>query len=150
MLPAGGVAGGMADEVEEIVVERALAERTGTEPGPPVEAAAPATADDPGRAEPARRRGRVTRTAGAPEPTSGDSPVAAVLTVPGPAGTEPAAADPTSEPVEPPAVAPQPLPVAASRPRRARRAASRPAGPPAGDAAEAGTDTVPTVTGDPV
>lgn len=78
---------------------------------------------------PRRRRGRVTRTAGAPSATAGDAPVAAVLTVP--VTPEPGAAP------APVAVPPQPEPAPAARPRRARRAASRPAGPPA---AEAGGD----------
>jgi len=72
---------------------------------------------------PRPRRGRVTRTAGAPTATAGDAPVAAVVTVPVDA--------PSSDPVPAPGVPPQPEPTMVSRPRRVRRAASRPAGPPA-------------------
>jgi ribonuclease E len=83
-----------ADAVEEAVVERELA--AATTPAPPV-AEAPAAvspaevpalpdADDHGhQARPARRRGRVTRGAGAPTATAGEAPAAVVLTVP--AGT---------------------------------------------------------------
>ncbi|NMH96741.1 translation initiation factor IF-2 N-terminal domain-containing protein [Pseudonocardia acidicola] len=81
-----------------------------------------ATANGQAPARP-RRRGRVTRTAGAPA-TAAEP---AVITTPLPAAnTEP-------EPVPVSAVVPaQPEPSTASRPRRARRAASRPAGPPTG------------------
>ncbi|MGI5131697.1 translation initiation factor IF-2 N-terminal domain-containing protein [Pseudonocardia sp. CA-107938] len=70
-----------------------------------------------------RRRGRVTRTAGAPTTTSGEAPAVGVVTVP--AEAAPAAAAPP--------VPAQPEPTVTSRPRRARRAASRPAGPPVGE-----------------
>jgi ribonuclease E len=100
----------------------------------------------------ARRRGRVTRTAGAPTGTAGDAPVVAVVTVPvtrpdGPSHVVPAPvldAAPDVAPASPPASSSdgasreQPAPVTA-RPRRARRAASRPAGPPAAETAAAGT-----------
>ncbi|HVH23806.1 MAG TPA: hypothetical protein VNA11_15260, partial [Pseudonocardia sp.] len=89
-----------------------------------------------------------------PEPTSGDAPTAAVLTVPGPA-TPDTGADPAVEPIGPSAVPAQPVPGSVSRPRRPRRAASRPAGPPAGEtdpdtSSEAGPDTGPGAGGDPV
>jgi ribonuclease E len=106
----------------------------------PVEAA---PAESPG---PRRRRGRVTRTAGAPTVTEGEAPAAAVVTVAGPAESDTAPSTGSAAPpaeVAAPAVAPQPEPTAASRPRRARRAASRPAGPPAEVPAEsAGGDPV--------
>jgi ribonuclease E len=104
----------------------------------------------------ARRRGRVTRTAGAPAVTAGEAPVVAVVTVPvtrpdGPSDVVPAAVHDTAPDVAPDVVPgppqasspdgtsrEQPVPVAA-RPRRARRAASRPAGPPAAESAAAGT-----------
>ena len=108
------------------------------------------------------RRGRVTRTAGAPEATSGDAPVAVVLTVPGADGGsgEVATVDapavegsPTPAPaVAVPSVPEQPAPSAATRPRRSRRAASRPAGPPAAEPADAGaahTGAVDTGAADP-
>ncbi len=93
---------------------------------------------------PRRRRGRVTRTAGAPTVTEGEAPTAAVVTVPATARSgAPVAgpvAGPDSDPVagpdsartaEAPTVPSQPQPTVVARPRRARRAASRPAGPPA-------------------
>ncbi len=81
-----------------------------------------------------RRRGRVTRSAGAPAAVDGDGPVAAVVTVP----TASSGPDPTAAEAEvpPPVVVPQPEPTAVTRPRRARRAASRPAGPPVDGPAE--------------
>ena len=107
------------------------------EPKPAAAAGTPAaagatTADEAVTEEerPRRRRGRVTRTAGAPKATVGDAPVAAVLTVPVTGGSNSSAPAPVSVP-------PQPEPAVVSRPRRARRAASRPAGPPV---AEAGGD----------
>ncbi len=116
------------------------AEAPGTPTADPV---ADAPAESPG---PRRRRGRVTRTAGAPTVTEGEAPAAAVVTVAAPAesDTMPSAGSvaPTAD-VAAPAVAPQPEPTAASRPRRARRAASRPAGPPVEVPAEsAGGDPV--------
>ena len=104
--------------------------------GVPPEPAAPdlaepaAAGDEPER--PKRRRGRVTRTAGAPTATVGDAPVAAVLTVP---SAPEATSEPAAEPV-PASVPAQAEPGPAVRPRRSRRAASRPAGPPV----EAGGD----------
>jgi ribonuclease E len=82
---------------------------------------APVDADRNGhQARPARRRGRVTRTAGAP---AVEAPAAVVLTVP----AEPV---PAAVPAAPAAVAPpEPVP-ATTRARRPRRTASRPAGPP--------------------
>ncbi|NMH79115.1 Rne/Rng family ribonuclease [Pseudonocardia xinjiangensis] len=130
--PQAGPVDVAADAVEEVVVERSLAEQA-TRPAPAAseEAAdsASATVADPateanGQPRPRQRRGRVTRTAGAPAAASGDAPVAAVVTVP----ATPAAA---SEPATPVAVPPQPEPTGVTRPRRTRRAASRPAGPPA-------------------
>ncbi|MEJ3652728.1 translation initiation factor IF-2 N-terminal domain-containing protein [Actinomycetes bacterium KLBMP 9759] len=133
-----------ADAVEEVVVEREVARQ----PEPVVEVAAPLVepaaepvvelpvADGPAGPEeqvesprPARRRGRVTRSAGAPDVAAG-TPAAVVLTVP--VDPDVASTTPAALPVvTPPPVAPQPEPVATTRPRRARRAASRPAGPPA-------------------
>jgi ribonuclease E len=146
------------DEVEEMVVERSLAGRA-EERVAAVDGLAPANGALPGggngvhppdgSAEPARaarRRGRVTRTAGAPTATAGDAPVVAVVTVPAaaapdsegpPVASEPAAA--AAEPEGAPTGAPPP-----ARPRRPRRAASRPAGPPSVEAAPAPTE------GDPV
>jgi ribonuclease E len=181
------------DDVEEIVVEQALAAERNRHTAPPgdtppgrpadepaaaqptgngaVEAVPPAavvngvatvgtagndapavatTGDAPaggdgaadGRLEPVgrapRRRGRVTRTAGAPDVTAGDAPAVTVVTVQTPApveapGTPPVAAPAAAVPDD----APPPPPPA--RPRRPRRTASRPAGPPAG---EAGGDPV--------
>jgi ribonuclease E len=138
-----------AEAVEEVVVERALAERSGRAGAGGRDAEPALEAGGNGRSgAPGRRRGRVTRTAGSPE---GDTPVAAVLTVPavttGGAGTtgdvgttDSAAADP------PPVIPAQPTPAAATRPRRSRRAASRPAGPPAAEAPEISSDA----GGDPV
>ncbi|WP_343959203.1 Rne/Rng family ribonuclease, partial [Pseudonocardia alaniniphila] len=135
-----------ADAVEEVVVERSLAERTAPAPAespaagsPAVESPAAESADAgdtvPAAPEPVaeprpRRRGRVTRTAGAPSAVAGDAPVAAVVTVPTAAASQPVAS--VSAP-------PQPEPTL-TRPRRTRRAASRPAGPPAGG--ESGGDPV--------
>ncbi|WP_433288646.1 translation initiation factor IF-2 N-terminal domain-containing protein [Pseudonocardia sp. CA-142604] len=135
-----------ADAVEEVVVERSLAERTAPAPAespaagsPAVESPAAESTDAgdtvPAAPEPAaeprpRRRGRVTRTAGAPSAVAGDAPVAAVVTVPTATASQPVAS--VSAP-------PQPEPTL-TRPRRTRRAASRPAGPPAGG--ESGGDPV--------
>jgi ribonuclease E len=140
-VPAGvdtGVGAGVtdvaADAVEEMVVERSLAVNAA-----PAEAQPGLPEPRNGRSDGSRpRRGRVTRTAGAPDPTSGDAPVAVVVTVPAPAGSgaDPGPADP---PLAPPGIPPQPAPSAATRPRRTRRAASRPAGPPVADAAETAT-----------
>jgi ribonuclease E len=151
--PAAGPVDVAADVVEEVVVERTVAPAAQERPeedAVAAEAAAPAaeapvsdvpeqTADEPavdaGEPEerPRRRRGRVTRTAGAPTATVGDAPVAAVLTVP----SAPESSSATSPAPAPVAVPPQPEPAPATRPRRSRRAASRPAGPPV---AEAGGD----------
>jgi len=77
-----------------------------------------------------QRRGRATRTAGAPAAADSGSPAVTVVTVPTARdGSEPAVA-PEAVATLPPVVSPQPEPTAISRPRRARRAASRPAGPP--------------------
>ena len=139
------------DDVEEIVVEQALAvERnrhsapngqadTATPAGPSTAesgtngaAASPGseTADTP---EPVgrRRRGRVTRTAGAPTAVTGDAPTVAVVTVPSARAAEEQAEEPAAGDVA--AAPPAPEPVIAPRARRVRRAASRPAGPPAPD-----------------
>jgi ribonuclease E len=88
-----------------------------------------ATADTP---EPVgrRRRGRVTRTAGAPTAVTGDAPTVAVVTVPSARAAEEQAEEPAAGDVAGP---PAPEPVIAPRARRVRRAASRPAGPPAPD-----------------
>ncbi|MGH3611097.1 MAG: translation initiation factor IF-2 N-terminal domain-containing protein [Pseudonocardia sp.] len=75
-----------------------------------------------------QRRGRVTRTAGAPTAAGGGSPAVTVPTTR--EGSEPIS-DPEVAATLPPVVSPQPESTAVSRPRRARRAASRPAGPPA-------------------
>ena len=167
--PAERPADAAADAVEEVVVERSVAENAaeartvdpaeaagGTAPGDTAagdtaagDTAAGDTAAgvDAAEEEPrprARRRGRVTRTAGAPSATGAEAPVAAVVTVPStPVGTVPSTPAATATPVEPVvpvAPAPQPEPVAATRPRRARRAASRPAGPPAEGAGEGAGD----------
>ncbi len=170
-VPAGvepdvaGVTDVAADAVEEIVVERSLAEPRPAAAQPvdaqpeavaavdaqPVDAqpvdAQPATGGRNGSSRtPRARRGRVTRTAGAPDPTSGDAPVAVVVTVPGPAATGPDASPEPALAVPPPVVPPQPAPSPVTRPRRSRRAASRPAGPPAAESPDAGADA----GGDPV
>ena len=82
-----------------------------------------------------RRRGRVTRTGGAPTTAAGEAPAVAVVTVP--SRPDEVASEPESS--SPPDVtasdaAPAPVP----RTRRARRGASRPAGPPAPDLGAAG------------
>ncbi len=77
-----------------------------------------------------RRRGRVTRTAGAPVTTGGEAPAVAVVTVP---AREAEQSDSASAAPAPAPVVAQPEPTVTSRPRRARRTASRPAGPPAGE-----------------
>ncbi|GEL16821.1 translation initiation factor IF-2 N-terminal domain-containing protein [Pseudonocardia asaccharolytica] len=105
----------------------------GAPSAPTLPAPRPAAADtDPAAdTEPAprpRRRGRVTRSAGAPSEAA-----AAVITAPPPGEAPRAAAVPVGIPE-------QPKPSTAVRPRRARRAASRPAGPPTG--ADAGGDPV--------
>jgi ribonuclease E len=129
------------------------------------EAAAPAT----GRV---RRRGRVTRTAGAPAAASGEAPVVTVVTVPAvrpidppdiPAPSDVPSATGAALSATPGAVDPWPEPAAPARPRRPRRAASRPAGPPAADTGgdvaagtgaeirtETGTETEVRTGGDPV
>ena len=142
------------DDVEEIVVEQALAVERNRHSAPNghVDTAAQGlsagqngtngaavapgseTADTPeplGR----RRRGRVTRTAGAPTAVTGDAPTVAVVTVPSArAGEEPTAPAAEEEGGGDVAAPPAPEPVVAPRARRVRRAASRPAGPPAPDA----------------
>jgi ribonuclease E len=150
----------VADAVEEVVVERSIAEQTSpaAETVPDSAVPEPAVADSPvadspvadspeagsavadseqhAQPRPRQRRGRVTRTAGAPAPVAGDAPVAAVVTVP-------AARTASSEPATPVAAPPQPEPTGVTRPRRTRRAASRPAGPPVTDGTgESGGDPV--------
>ncbi|MGH3568226.1 MAG: translation initiation factor IF-2 N-terminal domain-containing protein [Pseudonocardia sp.] len=90
-----------------------------------------------------QRRGRVTRTAGAPAAADGGSPAVTVVTVPTARdGSEPASASKAAATL-PPVVSPQPEPPAVSRPRRVRRAVTRPAGPPAVDEEQgAGGDPV--------
>ncbi len=132
-----------ADPVGSTVAD-AVATPVSTAPAESVaEAAEDVAADVPAEA-PAprtRRRGRVTRTAGAPTVADGDAPAAAVVTVPG-VGDVVATAAAVEAEVPAPVVVPQPEPVAATtRPRRSRRAASRPAGPPV-EGAEAGGDPV--------
>ncbi|WP_232663046.1 translation initiation factor IF-2 N-terminal domain-containing protein [Pseudonocardia sp. TRM90224] len=132
-----------ADAVEEVVVERdvarhaePVAETVGASAPAPVEEQVLEPVVEPEQVEsprPARRRGRVTRSAGAPDVAAG-APAAVVLTVP--VDPDVASATPAAPlSVTPPPVAPQPEPVATTRPRRARRAASRPAGPPAPETA---------------
>ncbi|HET6259424.1 MAG TPA: translation initiation factor IF-2 N-terminal domain-containing protein [Pseudonocardia sp.] len=102
----------------------------------PEAGSAAADSEQHAQPRPRQRRGRVTRTAGAPAPVAGDAPVAAVVTVP-------AARTASSEPATPVAAPPQPAPTGATRPRRTRRAASRPAGPPVTDGTgESGGDPV--------
>jgi ribonuclease E len=134
--PAGSTVDVAAETVEEVVEKaagKAAAGRSGALAEPLVPADAPRTPEEVADAEPpdgrpARRRGRVTRTAGAPAATDGDAPAVVVVTVTRPAED----AAPTEVRVaEPVAVV--------STPRRARRTASRPAGPPV---AEAGDDPV--------
>jgi ribonuclease E len=94
---------------------------------------------------PARRRGRVTRSAGAPAASTGDAPVVAVVTVPAAPSDSPVERVTADVAVPEPATEPAPAEPPA-RPRRARRAASRPAGPPAaevgGDNGASGGDPV--------
>jgi ribonuclease E len=167
------------DDIEEVVVEQALAaERnrhsapngqvatdtvdtanaTDTTPAVALEngtnGVAVAVAAEPAVAAPSepvgrRRRGRVTRTGGAPAATTGDAPAVAVVTVPtvrpveetaestpAPTTQAPTTSEPdASAPTDPALSVAEPV----ARPRRARRTASRPAGPPA---AEAGGDPV--------
>jgi ribonuclease E len=122
-----------SDAVEEAVVERSLAEHRNGAPAAAAGGTEPQDGEQAsnGQARP-RRRGRVTRTAGAPASTSGDAPVVAVVTVPAEGATTPT----------PPPVPPQPEPTPVARPRRARRTASRPAGPPPGSDAGGETDPV--------
>jgi ribonuclease E len=149
------------DDIEEVVVEQALAaerNRHGSAPAPadratpaepvtaePREAVGPAAltgtngvVDGEPAEEPAapggrtRRRSRVTRTAGAPVATSGDGPTVAVVTVPGVRAADAPAPAVSADP--PPA---GPLSEAPARARRVRRAASRPAGPPAAETGSA-------------
>jgi ribonuclease E len=170
-----GVTDVAADAVEEVVVERSLAEPRPAAAQPvdarsvdarpvdarpvdarpvdaqpvepqPVDAQPAAEGRNGASRTPRARRGRVTRTAGAPDPTSGDTPVAVVVTVPGPAATGPDASPEPALAGSPPVVPPQPAPSPVTRPRRSRRAASRPAGPPAAESPEAGADA----GGDPV
>jgi ribonuclease E len=163
------------DDVEEVVVEQALAVERNRHSAPngQVDAATSGTPGDrsdhdastprsaqggrpasdqesgingavtPGsetvdRAEPVgrRRRGRVTRTAGAPTAVTGDAPTVAVVTVPSARTAEEHAGEPGAGDVATP---PAPEPVLAPRARRVRRTASRPAGPPAPDASGAET-----------
>ena len=160
------------DDVEEIVVEQALAVERNRHsapngqvdtaaPGPSTAVTDPTTTRPPlaprgaaaprriKRAEPTglpspgsetvdtpepvgrRRRGRVTRTAGAPTAVTGDAPTVAVVTVPSARAAEEQAEEPAAGDVA--AAPPAPEPVIAPRARRVRRAASRPAGPPAPD-----------------
>ena len=159
-VPAGvepdvaGVTDVAADAVEEIVVERSLAERRPAAAQPvdaQPELRSRSTPSPSRRRRPAggrgaqrvvrpprARRGRVTRTAGRPEPTSGDAPVAVVVTVPGPAATGPDASPEPALADRPPAVPPQPAPAPVTRPRRSPagrvstgRTAGRRAGEPA-------------------
>jgi ribonuclease E len=148
-----------ADPVGSTVADAAAAESAAPVSAAPVEsvveasmanapvAAAPVAdavaTDAPAEATPAprtRRRGRVTRTAGAPSVTEGDVPATAVVTVSGVGDVGAPAADAPAE-VPAPVVVPQPEPTVTTRPRRARRTASRPAGPPV-EGAEAGGDPV--------
>jgi ribonuclease E len=120
--------------------------------GVPIEEAEPPRAP--------RRRGRVTRTAGAPATAPGEAPAVTVVTVPATvevpdaagsdaagsdaagsdaAGSDAAGSDAAGSDAAGPDAAVLPAPAAPARPRRARRAASRPAGPPA---AEVGGDPV--------
>ncbi|MFC5996823.1 translation initiation factor IF-2 N-terminal domain-containing protein [Pseudonocardia hispaniensis] len=103
-----------------------------TVPAPRPAATADVTGDATGNAEAAarpRRRGRVTRSAGAPSTGT----AATVITAPLPGEVPQAAPVPATIPD-------QPQPSTAVRPRRARRGASRPAGPPTG--IDAGGDPV--------
>jgi ribonuclease E len=138
------------DDIEEIVVEQALAAERDRHSAPNGHHA-DADADlgsgragetngvvvaDPDRTEPVgrRRRGRVTRTGGAPTAPAGDAPAITVVTVP---TVRPADEADAAVPEPPQYPSPQPSspepPAPVSRTRR-RRAASRPAGPPAPEA----------------
>jgi ribonuclease E len=158
------------DDIEEIVVEQALAAernrhsapngQVGTDTPDTPDTTPPvasengtngvAVAAEPAAAAPSepvgrRRRGRVTRTGGAPAATTGDAPAVAVVTVPtvrpveetGESTPTPTTQAPATAELDTPAPT-DPVPSAAepvARPRRARRTASRPAGPPAAEAA---------------
>jgi ribonuclease E len=104
----------------------------GTPPADPVDAGEHGSGGGSART---RRRGRVTRTGGAPTTAAGEAPAVAVVTVPS-RPDEVASAPESSGPPDVTAsdAAPAPIP----RTRRARRAASRPAGPPAPDLGDAG------------
>lgn len=152
-LPANGTPLVAADRVAADTAEATAtdtAEDTAEDSAAPVETPAEPAETPEEAPAPRRRRGRVTRSAGAPSAAA--EPV--VLTAP------------AVEPAEPlvPAVAEQSDTavdtVVVSRPRRSRRAASRPAGPPAeGDGAavtvtvgapEQASDQGGDQTGDPV
>jgi len=150
------------DDVEEIVVEQGLAAerhrhsavngRVDDAAVPAAEQAGgtngvvvPAPASDEPEPVGRRRRGRVTRTGGAPTATAGDAPAVTVVTVPA-VPTVPTVRPAAEE--EPPAQTPTtvqpPAPDAPAPRTRRRRAASRPAGPPAAEASgpeTSGTET---------
>jgi ribonuclease E len=130
--PEEGPADVVADAVEEAVVERTAAAALSRPQEESAQVEAGVTAGEPGGRRP-RRRGRVTRTAGAPTATVGDAPAAAVVTIP--STTVPSTPEPSAESATTAVVPPQPAPAPPARPRRARRAASRPAGPPAAEEA---------------
>ena len=112
-------------------VAAAAPEATVPEPTLP-EPTVPDAAEPVGR----RRRGRVTRTGGAPTATAGEQPAVTVVTVPAaPAESTEAAGQTAPADTAPPA--PEPA-TTAPRPRRARRTASRPAGPPVAEAPGSG------------
>jgi ribonuclease E len=94
--PAGN---GAVEAVPQAAVHGAAAVDTARDGSP---AGGNGAAADGGRLEPAgrtpRRRGRVTRTAGAPAVTTGDAPAVAVVTVP--------VSPPVEAPVAPPVAAP--------------------------------------------
>ncbi len=113
-----------ADAVEEAVVERELAAATAPSAEAPAAAAAPATVLAPAavvedlalpdahghQSRPARRRGRVTRGAGAPTAAAGGAPTAVVVTVAAEVAVVPAAAPPADPaPADPAPVDPAPV-----------------------------------------
>ncbi len=113
-----------ADAVEEAVVERELAAATAPSAEAPAAVAAPAAVLAPAavvedlalpdahghQSRPARRRGRVTRGAGAPTAAAGGAPTAVVVTVAAEVAVVPAAAPPADPaPADPAPVDPAPV-----------------------------------------
>ncbi len=110
-----------ADAVEETVVERT-----------PAAAADAETAATNGRGRAPRRRGRVTRTAGAPTVAGGDAPAVVPGPVPGPAESAPVAGPGVAGPPGPQDAQPQDAQPVAAQPRAAQPGAAEPTIDPSG------------------